>query len=341
MRDLKKIARKDPVLIVNPNSNSGKTGQEWDALYGQAKKTLGLSTAKVIMADSKRNAKDIARECLLEGYSEIYAIGGDGTINAVANGFFQDGTDIFADSATTKRQLGQVNPQAKLGIIASGTRNVLIRSLDFAKGEAEDYPSRIDVLAVRATSREVGSTLPIRYFLNAAEIGFGAEIIQRSKKVRKVVKNRLISTIAGIISTVPSYESNLSTVSIDGAKKIEANMTMAVVANGAYLGGGFKVAPLANMSDGLLDIVILKDSGSLKMLDELIHLKTGDHFNDNNILYAQARTISIESKQRDVSVTVDGEPVGICPATFAVFPRALRLKEIFPSARSDLSGAAA
>ena len=52
-------------------------------------------------------------------------------------------------------------------------------------------------------------------------------------------------------------------------------MTMAVIANGKYLGGGFKAAPKADMSYGLFDIVILKNSGSIKMLEEFMSMKTG------------------------------------------------------------------
>lgn len=58
---------------------------------------------------------------------------------------------------------------------------------------------------------------------------------------------------------MPAYESNLSEISIDdGRQSLVSKMTMGVVANGGYLGGGFKVAPNANISDGLLDITILK-----------------------------------------------------------------------------------
>ena len=54
-------------------------------------------------------------------------------------------------------------------------------------------------------------------------------------------------------------------------------MTMGVIANGKYLGGGFKAAPHASVSDGLLDIVILNNSGSFKMLEELISMKNGNY----------------------------------------------------------------
>jgi diacylglycerol kinase (ATP) len=218
-----------------------------------------------------------------------------------------------------------------MGLVPCGTRNVLAKSLELPEGIIPccqnfvgGLPAKMDVIAVSATDPKDGSRLPPRVFLNAAEIGVGAEIIDRSKKVRSKVKSRLVSTVAAIISTVPAYESNICEFSIDRRKRMQTNMTMGVVANGKFLGGGFVAAPRADISDGLLDIVVIKDSGSLKMLDELVSIKTGDYSNDN-ILYAQAKRVTIKSKERNVTVTIDGEPIGILPATFQVISKALNV----------------
>lgn len=80
------------------------------------------------------------------------------------------------------------------------------------------------------------------------------------------------------------------------------------------------------MSDGKLDFVILKDSGSLKMIDELINMKDGDYSEEDNIFYTQVRQVSIASKERDVTVSIDGEPIGILPATFEIIPDALTIR---------------
>jgi diacylglycerol kinase (ATP) len=166
-----------------------------------------------------------------------------------------------------------------------------------------------------------------RIFLNAAELGVAAEIIDRSKKVRNKVKNRLVSTVTSLAVTLPYYESNLCEISVDnGRENIITKMTMCIIANGKYLGGGFRAAPRASVSDGLLDIVILKDSGSLKMLDDFINIKDGDYANEPDILYRQARKVSIKSRERDVTVAFDGEPIGILPATFKVLKRALNIR---------------
>lgn len=62
------------------------------------------------------------------------------------------------------------------------------------------------------------------------------------------------------------------------------NITMGVVANRKFLDGGFMAGPEASVSDGLLDLVILKDSGSLEMLDGLNNIKTGNYAGADNIL---------------------------------------------------------
>jgi diacylglycerol kinase (ATP) len=100
-------------------------------------------------------------------------------------------------------------------------------------------------------------------------------------------------------------------------------MTMGVVANGKFLGGGFMVAPEASMADGLLDLVVMKDSGSLKLLSELANIRTGSYDGKDNILYSKARRVAIKPRERKVTVMVDGERAGILPATFRVFPNAL------------------
>jgi len=197
-------------------------------------------------------------------------------------------------------------------------------------------PQKIDVIAaVTATAASVSTysndhskEATARIFLNAAEMGVGAEIIYRSKKIRDNIKSRLVSTISSIIATLPTYESNLCNFSVDdGRQNILTKMTMGVVANGRYLGGGFQAAPQASISDGLLDLTILKNSGSFKMLDEFVSMKGDDGYkHEDDILYLQAKKVSIKSKERDITVTVDGEPIGVLPGTFQVYQNALNLK---------------
>ena len=185
------------------------------------------------------------------------------------------------------------------------------------------------VISATVTNADDYSTSSKRIFLKAAEVGLGAEIIDRSKKVRKAVNSCLLSTVAGIIATVPTYQSNMCEILLGtgrNRRRIVTNMTMAMVSNGKYLGGGFKAAPKADMADGLLDVIVLKDSGRLKVLDVLVNMKEGDYQEEDKIYYGQAKKVTVKSKERDVTVTVDGEPIGILPATFEVLPNALTVK---------------
>ena len=364
----------DTVLVVNPSSCGGTTGKNWDTLYAQIKNILGESP-KVAFTKKSGDGTILTREFLKNGFKNIVAIGGDGLINEVANGFFtctikkervkdrkdKEITVSNHDGATKVHEveiqhiLEPVNPEAFMAVVPCGTRNVLARSLDLPS-QLEDCcqrfvngnPVKIDVISTAVTrysekdeidSNIVGELDSPRIFLNAAEIGVGAEIIDRSKKIRDTVKSRILSTITSMIATIPTYSSNVCELSVDeGRKKIITKMTMAVIANGRFLGGGFMAATKAHISDGLLDIVILKNSGSLKMLDEFVKMRgeddnsnndSNEYTDDDNILYTRAKKVfmkSVEQEKKDVTVAIDGEPIGILPATFQVHSNALNLK---------------
>src|ERR671911_502365 len=327
----------DTVLVVNPNSSSGVTGKGWEDLYSEIKNVLGRNL-EVALTKKPGDGTTLTRQFLKQGFKKVVAIGGDGTLNEVANGFFEEPVGIHSNKINGGLPkfppLRPINPDAIMGVVPAGTRNVLAKSLGLPEGIANccktfqlGKPKKMDVIYATVTNQEDHSSTMSRIFLNAAEMGVAGEIIERSKKVREVVNSRIVSTITSIAATLPTYQSNECEISIDNdERKFAIKMTMAVVANGQFLGGGFKVAPHANMSDGLVDLVVLKDSGSLKMIDELLNMKDGDYKEEDNIIYRQVRKVSLTSKERDVTVTVDGEPIGILPATFEVIPNALTVR---------------
>ena len=145
--------------------------------------------------------------------------------------------------------------------------------------------------------------------------------------------------MTGLITTVSTFENGVCNISINKQDVGKTNgnsaynnlitkMTMGVIANGRYLGGGFQGAPNASVSDGLLDMFIVKDSDGLKMIDELINMKIGDISNQSDdIFYVQAKNIEIKpGKDTNLSVTVDGEPIGKLPAYFEVHPNILTIR---------------
>jgi len=340
----------DTVLVVNPNACGGLTGKDWETLYLKIKGVLS-ENLKVAFSKKPGDGTTLTRKFLKSGFKTIVAIGGDGTINEVANGFFEDPTGIYGSKPGAKRSnaaiasnnnkivpspsvLKPINPDAIMAVFPCGTRNVLAKSLGLPEGVIECCRSfstgkarKIDVISATVTNANDRSTRNTRIFLNAAEIGLGAEIIDRSKTIRKVVNSRIVSTITSILATLPSYQSNECEVVLKGRhRKIVTKMTLGIVANGRFLGGGFEAAPEADMSDGFLDVLILKDSGSLKMLYELSSMKDGQYKEEGNMFYKKSRKVSFASKERDVTVTIDGEPIGILPATFEIMHNALTVR---------------
>ena len=346
----------DTVLIVNPKSSSGSTGKDWENLFIKIKKTF-VGNPKVAFTKKPGDGSTLTKKFLKKGFKKIVAIGGDGTINEVANGFFEveekpvnignqnnNNSNNNAHSAIGSTVVKAVNSEAIMALLPSGTRNVLVKSLGIPDGIEEccrtfafGTQKQIDVISVTATNPQTGLSSPTRIFLNAAEMGMTGEIIDKSKRIRTKIDSRLISTVSSVISTVPTYESNICEISIDdGRDTILTKVTMCVIANGKFLGGGFKAAPNADVSDGLLDVVILKDSNNIEMISNFINVKKGTYGKEDDVFYAQAKKVLIKpieeeseentDRKRDVTVTVDGESVGILPATFQVVPNALTIK---------------
>jgi len=378
---------KDTAMIVNPNSKSGLTGKNWDTLFSTLSKAFG-DNIDVEFTKKSGDGTWIARDFLRKGFKNIIPIGGDGMINEVANGFFEESViDInynFNDGDNDKKinknrklfgkgikekakisntngsstsnssshlssfpQLKSINNDAVMTVIPCGTRNLLVKSLglpsdleECCKVLAESKTTKkIDVISAIVTDTNNSSKYIQRVFLNAVEMGMGAEVINKAKETRKKVKSRLLSTLTGLFSTLSTFEGSVCNISIDGQerendkendnhKNLITKMTMGVIANGKYLGGGFNAAPQANISDGVLDVVIIKDSDGLKMIDKLISMKIGNYSNQKDkVYYAQAKNVAIKpNKTKNVTVTADGEPIGNLPASFRIYPSFLTIR---------------
>ena len=127
----------ETALVVNPNSCGGLTGKNWKELYSKIKDIFGENPYAVF---SKKPGQGtfLTRDLLRKGFKEIVALGGDGTINEVANGFFEEIT-LGNNSSNNKTKpsspiLKPINPEATMGLVPSGSRNVLAKSLDLPDG---------------------------------------------------------------------------------------------------------------------------------------------------------------------------------------------------------------
>ena len=176
----------DTVLIVNPNSCGGLTGKNWENLYNQIKEIFG-EKPEVAFSQKSGDGTSLTRDFLRRGFKKIVAFGGDGTINEVANGFFEEIAlrNNSSNDKTTPASptLKPINPEAMMGLVPSGSRNVLAKSLDLPDGIVEccqrfvnAKPQKIDVISALITiaASDYPKEVAALIFLNAAEIGVGA-----------------------------------------------------------------------------------------------------------------------------------------------------------------------
>jgi len=338
---------------VNPNSKGGQTEKNWESIKQNLLESFG-NTLDFVFTEKAGDGTELARKYLKNGYGNIIPIGGDGIINEVANGFFsieksgmigkEDLMTIDYGRILALTEIEQLNSEATMTILPGGTRNVLVRSLELPPDFIEcckhlsdsKETKKIDIIgAVVKQDNQEDSKNVFRLFLNAAEIGLGAEIIERGKVVREQISSRIISTITGVISTLPTYRSNTCQI-IEGSttnkkimNRLTTMMTMGTVSNGSYLAGGFQAATRADISDGLLDSVVVKNSDSFKILQKLINIKKGEEAisNEDDIYYGQSQTVSwLSDIQNNITISLDGEPTGILPAFFRNYHQFLQIR---------------
>lgn len=304
------------LLIVNPMSQNGALGKRWPQLSQTVRRHVG--SFEEAFTKSQDDATRITREALQSGVEVVVAIGGDGTINEVANGFFADGKAIA--------------PQAMMGILPYGTGGDFRKSLripkDFDKASqilARANNRRIDLGHLEFTLREGGTAQ--RIFINIASFGISGEIDEQVNKSSKRLGGKLTFMLATARVGL-RFRSKRVRVVFDGddSGAIETDISTIAVANGRYFGGGMFVAPNAELDDGLFDVIAIAQMGIAESVRNSQRLYKGTHLELDKVSERRAARVHAESVDgQDVLLDVDGEAPGLLPATFKIMPKALRL----------------
>ncbi len=295
-------------VIVNPVAGAYSTRRKWP-IISRLLERIGLSF-DFQYTEGIGHAIELARAAASDGYRCLVAVGGDGTVNEVANG-------ILRSTGTAR---------TALGIISTGTGSDFIRSV----GIARDFHSAcstltssrrlsIDVGVVEYQSK--GQTLQ-RFFVNGAGAGFDAVVVEETERLPKYFGGT-IPYLGGLVRALAGYK-NKAVVVNTGDEAMSGRVLNVVVANGGYLGGGMHIAPQAEVSDSLLDVVMIGDLGKLELLKELPTVYKGTHIYHPKVRMVKAKRITIDSPER-MLVHADGELLGECPASFWIMPAALSI----------------
>ncbi|HPO15076.1 MAG TPA: FAD-dependent oxidoreductase [Candidatus Hydrogenedentes bacterium] len=305
--------------VVNPHSGGDRTGARWPMIAERLNAALG--PVDVVFTDGPMAAKHLTAQALKEGIEQIIAVGGDGTVNEVVNGFFENGRPI--------------NPNAVLAVLASGTGGDFRKTfgipidIDAQIARIAESPIRaIDIgkLTFRedATGRE-----GVRYFDNIASFGLSGATDRAVNQLRFARKfGGKIAFQWGAFKALLSYRNQPIRLCVDDTFDEVINTATIAICNGQFFGGGMHIAPEAAPDDGLFDIIILRDAGRLEILMKLRLVYSGRHLTDRRITFLRGRKIVATpvSSAQAVLLDVDGEAPGQLPATFEIIPRAMLLR---------------
>lgn len=236
----------------------------------------------------------------LTGFSDLVIMGGDGTLNYVLNHF--KAIDI------------------PVGYISCGTGNDIGMLLFGGKSFNEQF-----VTSLHAPPRkiDVGSCNG-RLFLNGAGIGFDGWVVKRL--LAKSLFKGKAAYYSTVISLLLFYRETRVTVTVDDTT-YETELFMLNAANGKSYGGGFLVAPFADITDGLLEFILIRKISLMKRLLYLPVIEKGKHMEKSLpfIDYKLARKITVDSDQV-LQAHLDGEYMAARHFEIELLPAQIRVR---------------
>jgi YegS/Rv2252/BmrU family lipid kinase len=266
-----------------------------------------------VMTTRRGEATEITRRAVREGRALVVAAGGDGTINEVVNGFYDNCQRIPSGT--------------RMGLLPMGTGGDLRRTF----GLSRDIEEAVRVLLAgrarlidvgRVTCTAAGGESVARHFLNVADAGIGGDVADMVNGGFKVVNGELTFTLAAAITLMRWRNRRLRAV-IDGNER-EVTVQQVVLANCRYYGGGMEIAPVARPDDGLLDLLIVGDVGKLEAMRLMGRVRRGAHLPHPKIEHRLVRRVEVSCAE-PVGVDADGERPGGLPAVFEVLPGSLEI----------------
>jgi YegS/Rv2252/BmrU family lipid kinase len=270
------------VFIVNPVAGNGSAKSQMPKLEEMIGKK-GID-ADIVFTEHKGHAAELSEGFLEKGFRYIIGVGGDGTINEIAQPLIGK-TEVL------------------VGIIPAGTGNDFIQILGFPNRFGDkDW----DIFFQKNTiSMDIGSVNGM-IFLNGMGLGFDAQVASenytRKGEVKEGVKNRYIWHI---IKTLLFFREKRMTVNT-GNGSYETDCFINTIAIGRRFAGGFLLTPKALANDGLLDVCSIKKLSLPERFQILMQVPSGKHINDRRINYYQTAGLNLEFPET-VPFHVDGE----------------------------------
>jgi diacylglycerol kinase (ATP) len=296
--------------IANPCAAGGRAGKLWPRIAQQLRARLGEVT--VGLTNCPGHATRIARELLESGFDLIIAVGGDGTVSEVANGFLHDDKLIRSE--------------AQLGIIPIGTGSDFQRTI----GIPSDVDRALEIVACgKPLAMDVGKATLVgshgrerRYFVNLASFGMGGAVAAGAKNALTAVGGKA-AFLWATFKTMATHQGRQVEIELDDSgRSLRFFISNVAVGNGRYHGGGMHACPTALPNDGMLEVTVIDYLKPFEVVRDIRVLYSDDLYRHPKIHHLRARRLTARSEQ-PTWVEVDGEPVGRLPLAIEVLPQRL------------------
>ncbi|MFF9487352.1 diacylglycerol kinase [Streptomyces sp. NPDC014676] len=287
-------------LFVNPTAGRGR-GARAARPAASAFRDAGFSV-RTVLGDDPRDALDRARAAVEEGTGALIAVGGDGMANLALQAVVGTGTPF--------------------GLVAAGTGNDFARALGMPLREPAAAGRMIaDALKCgRVRDIDLGR-VGDRWFGAVLASGFDSRVNDRGNRMRLPL-GRVKYDVA-MVAELAAFRPLPYRITLDGGEVREVEATLVAVGNGPSYGGGMRICPGADLTDGLFDITVVGECSRATLLRVFPRVYRGTHIGHPAITVLRAA--SVELAAEEVTGYADGEPVGPLPLTARCVPGALRV----------------
>jgi diacylglycerol kinase (ATP) len=288
------------LVTVNPTAGAGRARR----LIPWLRERLDRRPDVELHVTVRRgDAETTAERAAADGVRRIVAVGGDGTVQEVLNGV-----------------LARTDPDdVELGIVPIGSGNDLARSLALPRDPAEAWR-----IAIGSTTRPIDVAHATngegrgRWFASAGGVGFDAQVAAAMDGRRGWQAGRAGYLLTTLVE-LRRFDNRRVSLQLDDGAPEEARVLLVAIANGAYYGGGMRIAPGARADDGLLDLCVVGDIGRLTAVRQLPNLYRGTHVDHPSVSMRTARTIQLDGDGA-ARIHLDGEPFGGLPLRVRIEP---------------------
>lgn len=288
-------------VLTNPMAGHGNAAHAAERAVARFQE-LGIDVVEIVGRDAD-HARELVEQALADGTDALVVVGGDGVIRLALQALAR--TDI------------------PLGIVPAGTGNDHAREYCIPTG---DPAAAVDVIAAEHTeSVDLGLVRgpdgSNSWFGTIAATGFDSLVSDRVNRMRWP-HGRMRYNLA-ILAELSRLRLLPFRMVFDGERELVTDLTLAAFGNTRTYGGGMRICPNANHSDGLLDVTMVHTASRTKLIRLFPTVFKGTHVELAEVSTERARTITVESP--GINAYADGDYVCPLPAEISAVPGALRI----------------